>query len=72
MTIQSINISSSSPLARRSISQLPINLFASVMGITGLGLAWREAAKSLGLPSLPGEYIGGLGTLVQIPRQSAP
>lgn len=64
MTIQSINISSSSPLARRSISQLPINLFASVMGITGLGLAWREAAKSLGLPSLPGEYIGGLGTLV--------
>ncbi|MDE3795793.1 C4-dicarboxylate ABC transporter [Sinorhizobium meliloti] len=64
MTIQLINVSDSSALTRRSISQLPINLFASVMGVTGLSLAWREAAKSIGLPSLPGELIGGLGTLI--------
>ncbi|MDK1492825.1 C4-dicarboxylate ABC transporter, partial [Sinorhizobium sp. 7-81] len=64
MTIQSINVSNSKPLTRRSISQLPINLFGSVMGITGLSLAWREATHSIGLPGLPGEYIGWLGTFI--------
>jgi hypothetical protein len=64
MTIQSISISNSSPLNKRSISQLPINLFASVMGVTGLSLAWREAAKSIGVHALPGELIGWSGTLI--------
>ncbi|WP_104668156.1 SLAC1 anion channel family protein [Ensifer adhaerens] len=64
MTIQSLDISRSSPLTRRSIAQLPINLFGSVMGITGLSLAWREATKTIGLPALPGEYIGWSGTFI--------
>ncbi len=64
MTNQSINVLNSSPLTQRSIAQLPINLFGSVMGITGLSLAWREAAKTIGLPAVPGEYVGWLGTLI--------
>ncbi|WDZ81582.1 hypothetical protein PWG15_35170 (plasmid) [Ensifer adhaerens] len=34
MTIQSLDVSRNSPLAKRSIAQLPINLFGSVIGIT--------------------------------------
>lgn len=64
MTVQSMDLSNSTPLTRRSISQLPINLFASVMGITGLSLAWREATRTIGLPALPGEYVGWLGTSI--------
>lgn len=64
MTVQSIDLSNSTPLTKRSISQLPINLFASVMGITGLSLAWREATRTIGLPALPGEYVGWLGTSI--------
>lgn len=64
MTVQSIDLSNSTPLTRRSISQLPINLFASVMGITGLSLAWREATRAIGLPASPGEYVGWLGTTI--------
>ncbi|MBD9650089.1 SLAC1 anion channel family protein [Ensifer sp. ENS09] len=64
MTIQSISISQNSTLTKRSIAQLPINLFGSVTGITGLSLAWREAAKTIGMPALPGEYIGWSGTLI--------
>jgi tellurite resistance protein len=51
---------------RHSISQLPINLFASVMGIAGLSLAWREAASLLGIPSLPGEMFGWTGLVIFI------
>ena len=51
---------------RYSIRQLPINLFASVMGITGLSLAWRMAATLLRLPVLPGEICGWTGLAVFI------
>ncbi|HEV7321221.1 MAG TPA: SLAC1 anion channel family protein [Ensifer sp.] len=64
MTVQSIDLSNSMPLTRRSISQLPINLFASVMGVTGLSLAWREAESAIALPAMPGEYVGWLGTSI--------
>ncbi len=64
MTVQTIDISNCTPSATRSISQLPINLFGSVMGITGLSLAWREAAKAIGMPAIPGEYIGFLASLI--------
>lgn len=49
---------------RYSIKQLPVNLFASVMGITGLSLAWRAAATLLGIPQLPGEIFGWVGLSV--------
>ncbi len=41
-----------------SIRNLPVSLFASVMGISGLALAWRLAHSSLGAPALIGEAIG--------------
>lgn len=41
-----------------SVRNLPVNLFASVMGLSGLSLAWRLAHDSLGAPALIGEAIG--------------
>ncbi|GAA4349215.1 SLAC1 anion channel family protein [Variovorax defluvii] len=46
--------------AQGSIRHLPVNLFASVMGLSGLALAWRLAHGSLGAPALIGEVIGAL------------
>lgn len=43
---------SSSPLAH-----MPPTFFGSVMGVSGLGLAWRQAEKMLDWPSLPGDII---------------
>ncbi|SDO73673.1 tellurite resistance protein [Rhodoferax sp. OV413] len=47
-----------SPPSVSSVRNLPVNLFASVMGLSGLGLAWRLAHSSLGAPALVGEAIG--------------
>lgn len=62
MPSQSIN--PSPPLShthsQASIKNLPVNLFASVMGLSGLALAWRLAHTSVGAPTLVGEAIGGL------------
>ena len=52
--------------SRHSIRQLPINLFASVMGVTGLSLAWREATSLLAIPALPGEIFGWAGVAIFI------
>ncbi|OUL99494.1 SLAC1 anion channel family protein [Variovorax sp. JS1663] len=46
--------------AQGSIRNLPVNLFASVMGLSGLALAWRLAHGSLGAPAFVGEAIGTL------------
>ncbi len=43
------------------IDHTPPGLFASVMGITGLGLAWRKAHEVLGLPLIIGESLLVLG-----------
>lgn len=51
---------------KQSISQLPINLFGSVMGITGLSLAWREAHRMFGVAPQIGEGIGWIATAVFI------
>lgn len=45
------------------LAQVPVSLFAAVMGITGLGLAWREAGRLLGWPGAIGEAILILGAL---------
>ncbi|WP_295950783.1 SLAC1 anion channel family protein [Rhodoferax sp.] len=50
-------LSRSSPGAT-SIRNLPVNLFGSVMGLSGLALAWRLAHNSLGAPAWVGEAIG--------------
>lgn len=51
-----------------SIARLPVNLFASVMGLSGMALAWRIAHGSLGAPAFIGEAIGvfALGVFVLI------
>jgi tellurite resistance protein len=40
------------------LAYLPISLYGSVMGLSGLALAWRLAAKNFGLPAWIGESIG--------------
>src|SRR5689334_2933075 len=47
--------------ARRGVPAPPArHLFASVMGLSGLTLAWRVAHTSLGLPAVVGEAVGAL------------
>lgn len=48
------------PLSQASVRNLPVNLFAAVMGLSGLALAWRLAHDSLGAPAFIGEAIGAL------------
>jgi len=54
------------PAGEASLRNLPVNLFASVMGLSGLALAWRLAHGSLGAPAIVGEAIGlfALGVFV--------
>jgi tellurite resistance protein len=52
--------------SRHTIRLLPINLFASVMGITGLSLAWREAANAGIVYAGAGEVIGWIAVAVFI------
>ncbi|VVP79218.1 Tellurite resistance protein TehA [Pseudomonas fluorescens] len=47
-----------------SIKNLPINLFGSVMGLAGLGLAWRLSDQYYGIGGMLGEAIGALAGLV--------
>lgn len=47
------------PLQHRpGVRHLPVNLFAAVMGLSGLALAWRQAAGQFGAPAVIGEAIG--------------
>lgn len=48
---------SSSSKTTGSIRNLPVNLFASVMGLSGLAMAWRLAHVSLGAPAAIGEAV---------------
>ncbi|WP_431050884.1 SLAC1 anion channel family protein [Roseateles sp. L2-2] len=47
-----------------SIRHLPVNLFASVMGLSGLALAWRLAHRNLDAPAFIGEALGLLAIVV--------
>lgn len=47
-----------------SIRNLPVNLFASVMGIAGLSIAWRQASHEFGITPLISEAAGILAILV--------
>lgn len=49
-----------------SIQFLPVNLFASVMGISGLSLAWREASKLLGTSTIIADIIGIIAVVIFI------
>src|SRR5258708_3750973 len=49
-------------LPQARIAKLPAAFFGAVLGLVGLGLAWRSAARVLGAPPLIGEFILVLGT----------
>ena len=66
MQTPSVPLSASALPARApaSVRNLPVNLFASVMGLCGLALAWRLAHGSVGAPAFIGEAIGALALSV--------
>lgn len=43
--------------AAPALAHLPVALFSSVMGLVGLGLAWRQAASVFGTPGFIGEAV---------------
>lgn len=49
-----------------SIEVLPVNLFASVMGLSGLSLAWSMAHRTLGVNGAIGQGVGVTAILVFI------
>jgi tellurite resistance protein len=49
-----------------SVQFLPVNLFGSVMGISGLSLAWRQASKLFGTPLVIADMIGILAVIMFI------
>lgn len=42
---------------QNSLAHLPITLFASVMGLSGLALVWRRAARVWGVPQWPFQVL---------------
>lgn len=63
--------SASSAHAGASIRHLPVNLFASVMGLSGLALAWRLAHRNLDVPAFIGEAVGALAVAVFVVMAAA-
>jgi tellurite resistance protein len=54
-----------------TLRHLPLPLMASVLGLGGLGLMWRQAATALGVPGLIGEVVLALMTLVFVTLTTA-
>jgi tellurite resistance protein len=52
------------PPAQPLLARLPVTLFASVMGVAGLALAWQRGAHVLGLPSAVGTALALLAALL--------
>ena len=52
------------PRGETSVRNLPVSLFGSVMGLSGLALAWRLAHRSLGAPAFVDEAIGAFAVVV--------
>lgn len=55
---------------RQTIGKLPVNLFAAVMGVSGLSLAWREAGKVFEVPTAPGEALGWIAVAIYVAMAS--
>src|SRR5437868_5160857 len=43
------------------IARMPVALFGSVLGVAGLGIAWRTAARLFAVPEIIGEALAMLG-----------
>lgn len=61
--MQAASSAAALPASRASIQNLPVNLFAAVMGLSGLALAWRIAAKAFGADIAIANSIGALAIL---------
>lgn len=51
-------------IPRSKLAYVPPTFFGAVMGISGLGLAWRQAELALGWPALPGDIVLIVGAIV--------
>ena len=51
------------PATDQPLHYLPIGLFGSVMGLTGLASAWRLAHAHSGAPELVGQVVGAIAVL---------
>jgi tellurite resistance protein len=58
--------STSAAVAPPLLARLPVTLFASVMGIAGLALAWQRGAHVLGLPPVVGAALALLAALLYV------
>lgn len=56
--------SSQSLQKKASVRNLPVSLFASVMGIAGLSIAWRLASHEFGVSSLLSDAAGTVAVIV--------
>ena len=54
------------PPAQPLLARLPVTLFASVMGVAGLAVAWQRGAHVLDLPAAVGAAIGLLAALMYL------
>ena len=46
------------------LAHLPVSIFSTVMGLTGLGIAWQKAHLILGAPALVWQGIAGFSSLL--------
>lgn len=60
----SAHITSADARPQSKLEHFPVPLFASVMGTTGLALAWQKAHAVLGAPALIGDTVRTLATLL--------
>ena len=56
----------SAPAEQSWLAYFPTTFFGAVMGISGLGLAWRRAEEAMGWSTLPGDIILSIGALILI------
>jgi len=65
MTQRAENVSNMESKRERTgaLAHLPVNLFGSVMGLSGLALAWRHAHHLFGAPPIIGEIIAWLAII---------
>jgi tellurite resistance protein len=63
MTISAIDETPATAPATRTLEYLPVALFGSVMGITGLSVAWRLASIRFGVPGWISDSLGALAVI---------
>lgn len=59
-----MSATAASPAPASTLPHVPVTIFAAVMGLAGLGLAWRKAALVLGTPAIVSHALLVLAALV--------